>query len=544
MKQRFLLILLFTIPLVIGDAGCKTPHRTESEEAELEAVMAGTIAIDWEKGDYYYDIYRRRAKKTAQRSAPESARARRAEQQPSPAGKPSSAGSGSTGEVNADKVYPYTKKPRDESPLTPPRVDGEQPRRETGVGILTREEFKKRLTYRNAPRKYIPSEAAPEKPTPLGPHGEITRRYVTIDDRKRTIMKLDYEQLPQKDETGKPEVEEKAIAIPREEIEKIDTHQFTLIRGLRIRGFNTINCPGKDYSLLQDPTPGSQRYFFLSDRTESSFGTAQELTDMLAEYGNELAPAVIERIKNAMSQPREKGNGLLEIMSCDSVNSANGEREVLFNPRFTDMRDMTPGDKLGFALFHNAATGKLEVYYSAGGDLHLATSSDGERFDYVRPLTELNSNFIERDPTITQDGSMIAFASSRNIQSDIAGVELFIAVRENAKYFKPAKRVPHTYNPLSSLFPSFYQNREGTFILLKRFFRRREYMASLEIRDGVIKPIVNFTAGSDMSEKYLAISASDLRGLRILASYQINGYDLFRMDLKSEKITVDAVEEE
>ncbi len=286
----------------------------------------------------------------------------------------------------------------------------------------------------------------------------------------------------------------------------LNTYKFTLKKGNRLKGFNTINTKGKDYHLVQSPFPNSKKYFFLSDRK--------------LDGGNKM--------------------GLLEIMTADAKFADSENKEVFSNPQHINLKEFTKGNKLGFALFSNPSTGKLEIYYSNSGTLYKATSDDGTKFSKPKILKNLNSTRLDRDPSISPDGKTMVFASSRNLKSSHQGVELFVCFRDDiSKEFSNPIYIPDTNNSANELFPSIYQSSIGTFAFFIKYSKigqsYKRILYSMEIKDKTIYPIVEFSKGSDIPYKYITVSYAEIKGMRIMSSFPVNGYDIFRMFLTKKE---------
>lgn len=327
-----------------------------------------------------------------------------------------------------------------------------------------------------------------------------------------------------------------------------ESYQFKFRRKARLKSFNTINGPGKDYNLVQSALPGSNHYYFITDRINPLFSEDKKvLEESLDSYRSQFDDATYNKIKSAMSDvKKEKGTGYLEVMLCDAMTAKDGSTEVLINPRFITLKDSVKGNKLGFTVYYNDERKRLEMVFSAGGNLHLATSMDGEHFDYKGELAGVNSAYTDRDPSISPDGKVLVFASSRSFQSNLTGMQLYIATRSslNSSFGVP-QEVIGGVNTLGELFPSIFRSSKGTFILFKLFDKNaagyNENLYSIEVRDGIFLPMVPFAEGSAVPHKYITISYSSKRGYRVMASYPVNDYDLYHMEIEEIKpVHVDA----
>lgn len=327
------------------------------------------------------------------------------------------------------------------------------------------------------------------------------------------------------------------------------TTRFGIKRGQRLKSFHTLNGPGKDYHLVQSPIQDSSFYYYLTDRVNPVFKSTNNLkATPLSSYRNQVDNDVYQKMKQSIEQKITddmSGTGFLEIMVCESAFNKEGEKEIFFDPKFTNIKDIHRGNKLGFALFYNEETEKLELIYSAEGDLFKAESSDGINFDLIEDIFTLNSEYIERDPSISSDGLILAFASSRNFRSNIQGTQLFISIRDSLEDPWPEPIVvSNAINALSELFPSIYSTENSSFVFFKVYDKNptgyMENLYSVEVRNKVVLPMVPFQEDSDIPFKYITVSYSEKRGNRIMSAFPVNDYDLYRMHLENvESIYVD-----
>lgn len=327
------------------------------------------------------------------------------------------------------------------------------------------------------------------------------------------------------------------------------TTRFGIKRGQRLKSFHTLNGPGKDYHLVQSPIQDSSFYYYLTDRVNPVFKSTNNLkATPLSSYRNQVDNDVYQKMKQSIEQKITddmSGTGFLEIMVCESAFNKEGEKEIFFDPKFTNIKDIHRGNKLGFALFYNEETEKLELIYSAEGDLFKAESSDGINFDLIEDIFTLNSEYIERDPSISSDGLILAFASSRNFRSNIQGTQLFISIRDSLEEPWPEPVVvSNAINALSELFPSIYSTENSSFVFFKVYDKNptgyMENLYSVEVRNNVVLPMVPFQEDSDIPFKYITVSYSEKRGNRIMSAFPVNDYDLYRMHLENvESIYVD-----
>jgi len=319
-----------------------------------------------------------------------------------------------------------------------------------------------------------------------------------------------------------------------------DTWQFSFKRKSRIKSFGTINGAGKDYNLVQSPLPGVAHYYFITDRINSSFAeSGNALEKDIEEYKDLFSPADFEKVKKSMEAgSRGKGLGALEIVVCESVQSKDGQTEILHFPRFINLKDLLPGNKLGFTVFQNPEKNRVEMIFSTKGKLHLATSVNGIDFKYEGLLSSVNSDFTDRDPSVSPDGKTLVFASTRTFNSNLMGLQLFIAHRNSlSEPFSTPVAVDGAINTLGEIFPSVFQSSKGKFIFFKIFDKSssgyNENIYSMEVRDGVFLPMVPFAAESDIPHKYITISYSEKRGYRVMASYPVNDFDLYHIEIDS-----------
>lgn len=327
------------------------------------------------------------------------------------------------------------------------------------------------------------------------------------------------------------------------------TTRFGIRRGKRLKSFHTLNGPGKDYHLVQSPITNSNLYYYLTDRIKPVFKSTNNLkATPLSAYRSQVDSDVYQKMKQSIEQKITddmSGTGFLEIMVCESAFNKDGEKEIFYSPKFTNIKDIHRGNKLGFALFFNEETEKIELIYSAEGDLFLAESSDGVNFDIIEDIFTLNSEFIERDPTISSDGLILAFASSRNFRSNIQGTQLFVSIRDSLDEPWPEPVVvSNAINALSELFPSIYSTGDSSFVFFKVYDKNptgyMENLYSVEIRNKVVLPMVPFQEDSDIPFKYITVSYSEKRGNRIMSAFPVNDYDLYRMHIEDvESIYVD-----
>ncbi len=329
-----------------------------------------------------------------------------------------------------------------------------------------------------------------------------------------------------------------------------ETYQFTIKKGARLKSFGAINGPGKDYHLIQSPVTGSKQYYYLADRTTPAAKNPDEVKEeSLDDLKGLIGDEAYKKAKQTESDKKNKGTGFLEIVVMDSVFDQKGEKEIFYNPRFTNLKDMHKGNVLGFALFHNKEKDYLEIIYSVEGELYRSHSTDGEHFEHGEPLTALNSSFVERDPAISRDGKILVFASSRTFNSNLMGTQLFVSIRESVyEDFPTPFAVKNATNSLNELFPTIFQSPEGTFIIFRKYdkcpYGYNESLYSIRMRGDEMEPMVPFSSKSDYSFKYITVSYSEDRGVRVMGSYPTNGYDIYRMYLTKEKILMKYVLED
>jgi len=331
-----------------------------------------------------------------------------------------------------------------------------------------------------------------------------------------------------------------------------ETYQFGITKGGRIASFQTINGPEKDYHLVQNPAPNSSIYYFISDRIlpyiDKKFNVKELSDDVLEkEFGKDDFVKMKELTKSASNLPLEmKGKGYLEILVCNAIWNKDKTKEIFINPRFLKLKDHITGDKLGFSLYYNSKESQVEMIYSVEGDLHLAVSKDGENFEYKAPMETLNSQFVERDPSISPDGKTIVFASSRLFKSSLAGASVFIAFRNSiSEPFSEPVEIPGTADSTGEIFPCLYSSKYGDFIFFKKINGvqgegKLGWLYSIQIQNKKLLPIIPFSQESEIPFKYMVISYNEKRGHRLMSSFPVNNYDIFRMHLSDPtKVIVD-----
>ncbi|MBE7410565.1 MAG: hypothetical protein L6Q54_13815 [Leptospiraceae bacterium] len=328
-----------------------------------------------------------------------------------------------------------------------------------------------------------------------------------------------------------------------------ETFQFEIKKGGRIASFHTINGPEKDYHLVQNPAPNSSIYYFISDRLnptiEKKFNEKELSEEILEnEFGKEDYLKMKELIKSSSNiSNNTKGKGYLEILICNSIWNKDKTKEIFINPRFLNLKDQIIGDKLGFSIFYNSKDNQVEMIFSAEGDLHRAISKDGETFEYKEALSTLNTQFIERDPSVSSDGKTIVFVSSRLFKSSLAGGSILIAFRNNVSDpFSEPIEIPGTADSTGEIFPCYYSNKQGDFIFFKKVDgvkgeSKTGWLYSIQLQNKKLLPIVPFLPNSDIPFKYMVVFYNEKRGHRIMSSFPINNYDIFRMHL-SEPVKV------
>lgn len=308
-----------------------------------------------------------------------------------------------------------------------------------------------------------------------------------------------------------------------------ETVQFTIKKKSRLKSYNTINGPGKDYNLYRSPVTDS-RFYFLSDRVNTLFKTNEK------DFTSKLPRSVLKKVKGQKNDP--SGTGFLEIVTVEAANNKEG-RLVFYNSTFTNIKDLHSGNKLGYTLYQNES--KLNIIYSAEGDLHRAQSTDGINFELIYPMLSVNSElYTDRDPSVSPDGKILAFASSRNMESNIRGTQLFISTRESIQSeWNDPVCVPYAMNSLNELFPVIFQYKDRYFVFVRVFDNAdqgeyKETIHSIEIREGIVFPMVPVSDQSDIPYKYFAVNNGDIFG-----SYPVNDYDLFQLEFsKIEKVHV------
>lgn len=367
----------------------------------------------------------------------------------------------------------------------------------------------------------------------------------TITNNNGNAHLTNLEKQKQEEEKRKKE-KEAALQKEREEKRKkllnLETYQFTIKKGNRLKSFGAINGPGKDYHLIQSPAPNSKKYYYLTDRITASAKNPKNVKEKsLDELEGLIGLEAFNKVNSTAADKSNKGTGFLEIIVLDSVFDKEGNKEIFYNPRFINLKDMHKGNKLGFALYYNHAKKRTEIIYSAEGNLHLAYSPDGEFFSYSHELSALNSEFIERDPAISRDGKILAFSSSRKFNSNLMGTQLYVSIRDSVyEDFSAPITVKNATNSLNELFPSIYQAKEGTFIIFRKYdkcpYGYNENLYSIRISGKKLEPMVPFSSESDYAYKYITVSYSPKRGIRVMGSYPQNGYDIFRMFVTKKKI--------
>ncbi len=354
------------------------------------------------------------------------------------------------------------------------------------------------------------------------------------NEQKRTLAE---EERRKKSEEERLLEEEK-----RKNLLNVETYQFTIKKGERLKSFGAINGPGKDYHLIQSPVTGSKQYYYLADRATPAAKNPEEVKEKsLEDLKGLIGEEAYKKAKQAEADKNNKGTGFLEIVVMDSVFDQKGEKEIFYNPRFTNLKDMHKGNVLGFALFHNKEKDHLEIIYSVEGDLYRSYSKDGEHFEPGELMAALNSSFVERDPAISRDGKILVFASSRTYNSNLMGTQLFVSIRNSAyEDFPMPFAVKNATNSLNELFPTIFQSPEGTFIIFRKYdkcpYGYNESLYSIRMQGDEMEPMVPFSSQSDYSFKYITVSYSQDRGVRVMGSYPTNGYDIYRMYLTKEKI--------
>ena len=331
------------------------------------------------------------------------------------------------------------------------------------------------------------------------------------------------------------------------------SYQFSIKKGSRLSSFHTINGPGKDYSLQQSPVADSNHYYFITDRIQPLFVdnlnvSGRPLYTIKSEIDESTYDEIVKKIKAIEHKALKKHSRFMEIVVCNVIPNKQKSREIFYKPRFLNLNKLVRGDKLGFTLFNNQEKNQVEIYFSAMGNIHKAVSKDGVNFTLDKKLKNINSRDIDRDPSITPDGKILVFASTRGIESSVGATQLFISFRKsiNDKFEKP-HLVGGTVNRFGELFPTIFKSSYGTFIFFKQYNYnkiKRGYVYtyySIQIKDKVLLPKVIFSAKSQTPFKYTTISFSKKRGFRIFSSYPVNTYDIFRMHVKKVlKVKIDS----
>lgn len=312
---------------------------------------------------------------------------------------------------------------------------------------------------------------------------------------------------------------EKSVTSEHFTIKKFKTFQFTFKKGKLIPGNNIINLPGKDYNLIKDPTPNSNRYYFITDRK------------------------LVKNNKKQIFDVKKIRTGLLEIITFESKFNTKTKNLIFINPQYVNFKPSSRSNKLGFSLFYNTKEKKLEMFYAAKGNIQHASSKDGINFYQDKLLKKLNSKFTDRDPSISSDGKILAFSSARNFRSNIAGLQLFIAFRQNTNsQFEKPIAVTDAINSINELFPSIIQNRSGTFVLFNTLSKQEKRKIglhySIQIVNNVIYPMVPFSKKSITPFKYISYSPSAPQGYKMTCSYPDNGYDIYSIFISNIEQTV------
>jgi len=333
--------------------------------------------------------------------------------------------------------------------------------------------------------------------------------------------------------------------IKKEEVKYYSSYQFKLKKGRRLKSFQTLNGPGKDYHLVKSPFKRKNQYYYITDRAKPVIGSSKANREKTLKKlkGNISSEDYAQVVKSLTSPSKTKGTGYLEIVTCNSILNKDGTKEIFYNPRFVNLKEIKKGNKLGFALYFNERKNLLEIYYSVNGDIHHATSADGENFTAGTSLDTFNTDYVERDPAISADGKILVFASSRNYKSNILGTQLFVARRDSVDTdFETPQIVPQASNSLNELFPSIISNALGTFIIYKTYERGhsgyREAMYSVQVVKNGLLPQVLFSEGGAIPHKYLTASAIDKNLTMVWSSYPKNGYDLYQMKISLEKAVI------
>lgn len=510
------IILLLFIYLLIVPSCSNTPVRTDREESsspaqQKEALRSGMLG-DGSYGDYYYEDFG--ATRDTQRSESESSR---------PAGTSSEATARDKESDAAEKRYTSRSGNRQSGATGTRREDSKERESEYRRHLPESREMEagRRRENQNEEREY--HRHLPQSGNTTTGRRRQQHNSSANEERSGTRSRTNTGNDAAKD-SGATE-NDSSNTVQQQEIV---TYQFSLSRRRRLKSFDTINGPTKDYHLIQSPM-NSTHYYFLSDRKFSSIERHSSYEALLRKkqmYG------ILEE-----ELPKPEGTGFLEIMVADARWDSGGDREIFSNPRFTNIMTFHRGDKLGFTLYFDKSNSRMSLIYSAGGDLYSTDTTDGITFSTPKAMTALNSSGLDRDPSISPDGRYIVFASNRRRSRSVSDVELYYCFRENINSpFSNPQRIEGTLNAAGELFPSIYQSSLGTFVFFMNYKKHggsyQNMLFSVQLTGGTARPPVRFSDETDTPFKYITVSYAPAKGLRIMSSYPVNGYDLFRMDLE------------
>ena len=329
---------------------------------------------------------------------------------------------------------------------------------------------------------------------------------VNKDSNKKSLVadpkgkkKINTVKTEEKKEEHLQELRKKELALFKPE----STKKFTLVFGVKNKkkistrlNSKVIDSPYKDYNLIQSPLEGDDHYYMLTNRSRDFKGPTN--------YRHRLKIIRIKAVHNL-----ETG-----------LDSFPGKTEFL--------KGLPEGDKIGFGMFYNS--GKFYVVYSIGGTIYQSSSVDGLRFKGGQKLN-VNSRAFERDPAISSDGKMIAFASNRHFLGNkkfgsrgYLYMHTYIAFRASAEgKFGKAIMIKDSLNLNGLSFPVILRLEGSDFVLFHRNTRvNTAFLCSSEIRNKrPIYPVKVKVKGIPALWKYLSMSGTKMRGRTLFVSYRV-----------------------
>jgi WD40-like Beta Propeller Repeat len=167
-------------------------------------------------------------------------------------------------------------------------------------------------------------------------------------------------------------------------------------------------------------------------RPECAWQTPVNLGPIVNTTGFEAAPRLsIDGHRLYFTSTRPGGFGGQDLYVSrrqDKKDDLAWEAPVNLGPGINTANDESTSD-----ILEDEATGTTQLYYgtgpanSAGVDIYVSTLGADGAYGPGVPVTELNTNFIERMPALTRDGREIYFASTRPGGS--GALDLWVATR-------------------------------------------------------------------------------------------------------------------